>query len=66
MTLYHFVDGPLAGQSLSSYDPHIEGEVLTIEVVDVLDDPDRPLLEYYVAQVPGEHGPGQLRHTSAA
>ncbi|HWS57815.1 MAG TPA: hypothetical protein VN257_04690 [Actinotalea sp.] len=66
MTLYHFVDGPLAGQTLTSSDPHTQGEVLAIGVVDILDDPDDcPSFEYLVVRLPGQEGPGLLRHAAA-
>ena len=62
MPQYHFVDGPLAGQCLAPGGQLTAGEVLAVEVVDVLDGPDgAPLFDYVVEQTAGEHGPGLLR-----
>ena len=65
MSEYEFIDGPLAGQTLTSSDPHREGEVLAVEVVDLAQYPDEvPRFDYYVESgpVPGENG--RLRHAS--
>lgn len=65
MPEYLFIDGPLAGQSLGSSDPHSAGDVLAVEVVDVAQvDDDVPTFDYYVESGPGDHVPGRLRYAS--
>ncbi|WP_024287410.1 hypothetical protein [Cellulomonas sp. KRMCY2] len=65
MPEYHFIDGPLAGQTLASSEPHTEGEVLAIEVVDMDQHPDQiPRFDYYVESGPDQCRPGRLRHSA--
>lgn len=63
MPEYEFIDGPLAGQTLASSDPHREGEVLAVEVVDLAQD-RVPRFDYYVEAGPAADGLGRLRHAS--
>lgn len=66
MSEYFFVDGPLAGQTLSSGELHTEGQVLAVEVVDVAQHPDRiPRFDYYVESRPDQYRPGRLRQAAA-
>lgn len=61
MPEFLFLDGPLAGQLLVSTDPHVEGELLEVEVVDAvqLEVPRHP---YLVSALPSHDRPGGLRH----
>ncbi|HQY34736.1 hypothetical protein [Actinotalea sp.] len=62
MPEYLFVNGPLAGQAITSNDPHTPGDLLAVEVVDVDQHPDDvPLYDYYVETLPDPQGPGRLR-----
>jgi len=62
---YEFIDGPLAGQTLASSDPHSEGEVLAVEVIDLAQHPDDvPRFDYYVEAGPVPGGLGRLRHAA--
>lgn len=62
MSEYLFVNGPLAGQAITSSDPHAPGDVLAVEVVDVVQHPDDvPLYSYRVEALPDPQGPGRLR-----
>lgn len=62
MPEYLFTDGPLAGQALSSDDPHTPGDRFAVEVVDIDQHPDDvPAYDYYVAALPHPQGPGLLR-----
>ena len=64
MLEYLFVDGPLAGQSLGSSEAHHPGEVLSVEVVDVIQGPeDQTHFAYYVESGPDRCRPGRLRHS---
>lgn len=65
MSEYEFVDGPLAGQSLTSSEPHLEGEVLAVEVIDLAQYPEEvPRFDYYVESPPLPGANGRLRHAS--
>jgi len=62
MPEYLFVNGPLAGQAITSSDAHVPGEILAVEVVDVAQDPDAiPWYDYLVEALPDPDGPGRLR-----
>jgi hypothetical protein len=65
MPEYVFVDGPLAGQTLGSSEPHAAGDTLAVEVVDIAQCPDDiPRFDYLVESEPDECRPGRLRHAT--
>ncbi|HEY3436987.1 MAG TPA: hypothetical protein VGK35_04800 [Actinotalea sp.] len=62
MSEYHLIDGPLEGHTLGSNDPHAEGEVLSIEVVDVGQELGAvEIHSYYVEMTAQPCAPGRLR-----
>ena len=60
---YVFLDGPLAGQSLSSPDAHLDGDRIDVGVVDVFQSVDEAPSYLYAVDAQARSGnPGRLRY----
>ncbi len=65
MPTYLFVDGPLDGEMIGTSDAHEAGDVLEVEVVDVVQT-DVPRFRYTVERTAAFQRPGRLRHLPLA
>ena len=65
MPEYVCIDGPLDGERLGTSDAHDAGEVIEIEVVDVVQS-DVPRFAYEVETAATYRRPGRLRHLPLA
>ena len=67
MSLYVFLDGPLAGEVLDSSDPHTHGERIDVGVIDVCQAADDLPSHGYAVQTQARRGrPGVLRYLGAS
>lgn len=63
MSVYAFLDGPLAGQVLESRDIHGAGDHIEVSVVDVYASADDVADHRYAVHTPASgHQPGDLRY----